>query len=542
MLREVHARNFLLFKDVSVSFHAGFNVITGETGAGKSMFIRLLRSLFGDYKAKEMIGPFEEGFWIEAVFDNDPEIVQMLLQSDIPVDDPMVIKIAGTSERFTTRINGSLVSSRVLREFLPKTFEIHSQNAFQKLRTDSFHIDMVDRYAEGRIKQVYEQYIGLFKKYNELKTLQRELPGNSSEMLRTLDFLNFQIQEIEESALQNNEDVQVSGELKALSNYDFIRNRLSGVLSTLDDDPEMPGVMDRIGDICKNLEDISEMEESSVNWLQSAMNAQEMLSDLSREIYSYLDYFEFDEERMSELDERMKTIDAMKRKYGPELEDVFHNLDQFKRQKQTIESKMDRSRTLDQELEQTRKGLAELDQRLFQIREESAQIIGKQVMEELEDLKMDKVKISHDVYQDSDFQSKGKTFLYFTASTNPGTPFLPISKIASGGEMSRIFLAMEMVIQQVMDVPSVVFDEIDSGVGARLGDLIGKKIALLADNGVQTFVITHLPQVAAFAQRHFKVGKFQDGDSTVSTIDIVDGSMREKELREMYGESLENME
>ena len=311
MLREVHARNFLLFKDVSVSFHTGFNVITGETGAGKSMFIRLLRSLFGDYKAKEMIGPFEDGFWIEAVFDNDPEIVQMLVQSDIPVDDPMVIKMAGTGDRFTTRINGSVVSSKVLREFLPKTFEIHSQNAFQKLRTDSFHIDMVDRYAESRIKGMFEEYTERYKTYNELKILQKELPGNSSEMLRTLDFLNFQIQEIEESALQKNEDVEVSNELKALSNYDYIRYRLSGVLTALDDDPQMPGVMERMGDICKNLEDISEIEGSSVNWIQSAMNVQEVLSDLSREIYSYLDHFEFDEERMNELDERMKTIESM---------------------------------------------------------------------------------------------------------------------------------------------------------------------------------------------------------------------------------------
>src|SRR6056297_2122491 len=210
MLREVHARNFLLFRDVAVDFHTGFNVITGETGAGKSMFVRLLRSLFGDYKAKEMIGPFENGFWIEAVFDNDPEIVQMLVESDIPVDDPMIIKIAGTQDRFTARINGSVVSSKVLKEFLPKTFEIHSQNAFQKLRTDSFHIQMVDRYAGSKIKPLFEAYSKAFKKYNELKILQRELPGNSSEMLRTLDFLNFQIQEIEEASIKKNEDVEVS--------------------------------------------------------------------------------------------------------------------------------------------------------------------------------------------------------------------------------------------------------------------------------------------------------------------------------------------
>src|SRR6056297_2747467 len=256
MLREVHARNFLLFRDVAVDFHTGFNVIIGETGAGKSMFVRLLRSLFGDYKAKEMIGPFEDGFWIEAVFDNDPEIVQMLVDSDIPVDDPMIIKIAGTVDRFTARINGSVVSSKVLREFLPKTFEIHSQNAFQKLRTDAFHIEMIDRYAGSKLAPVFEEYSKNLKKYNELKALQRELPGKSSEMLRTLDFLNFQIHEIEEVALRKDEDIEVSNELKALSNYDYIRNRLSGVQSILDDSPEIPSVIDRIGDVCKSLEEI----------------------------------------------------------------------------------------------------------------------------------------------------------------------------------------------------------------------------------------------------------------------------------------------
>ena len=541
MLREVHARNFLLFKDVSVTFHSGFNVITGETGAGKSMFVRLLRSLFGDYKAKEMIGPFEDGFWIEAVFDNDPEIVQMLVQSDIPVDDPMIIKIAGTTDRFTARINGSVVSSKILREFLPKTFEIHSQNAFQKLRTDSFHIEMIDRYTPDKIKPLLDEYSKALKKYNELKILQRELPGNASEMLRTLDFLNFQIQEIEEAALKRNEDVEVSSELKALSNYDYIRNKLSIVLAILDDSPEIPSLMDRIGDLCGNLEDISDLEDSTENWLQTAMNAQDTLSDLSREVYSYLDSFEFDEERMNELDERMKVIESMKRKYGPEVDDVLNNLEKFKQQKESIESKMERAETLDEEIDNILKKLDNLDSDLFKIRKESATIIEKEVMEELEDLKMEKVRFSHETHQAFDFQSLGRTFLHFTASTNPGAPYLPISKIASGGEMSRIFLAMEMVIQRVMDIPSVVFDEIDSGVGARLGDLIGKKISVLSENGVQTFVITHLPQVAAFAQRHFKVGKIQEGNHTLSTIEILDGELRESELREMYGESLENI-
>ncbi len=541
MLREVHARNFLLFKDVSVNFHPGFNVITGETGAGKSMFVRLLRSLFGDYKAKEMIGPFEDGFWIEAVFDNDNEIVQKLKESDIPIEDLMIIKLAGTHDRFTARINGSVVSTKILKEFLPKTFEIHSQNAFQKMRTDSFHVEMIDRYAGEKIKPIMDQYIENYQKLRELKALQAELPGNSSEMLRTLDFLGFQIQEIQEAALMKGEDDLVSGELKVLSNFNFIRERLSAVMSILDDSPDMPSVIDRIGDICKNLEDISDVEASSANWLKTVLAAQDTLNDLSREVYSYLDNFEFDEERMRELDDRMKVIESLKRKYGPGLDDIFDTLEEFEKQKDLIESKLEKAETVDDEIEKSLCTLEQLDSELFAIREETSSIIEEAVMKELEDLKMEKVKFSHETWQERQFQSKGKRFLRFSASTNPGAPYLPISKIASGGEMSRIFLAMEMVIQRVMDVPSVVFDEIDSGVGARLGDLIGKKISLLSQNGVQTFVITHLPQVAAFAQRHFKVGKLQDNDNTLSTIEPLEGQNRETELKEMYGESLENI-
>ncbi|HPJ89640.1 MAG TPA: AAA family ATPase [Thermotogota bacterium] len=538
MLREVHARNFLLFKDVSIDFHEGYNVITGETGAGKSMFIKMLRSLFGDFKAKEMIGPFEDGFWIEALFDNNDEIVEKLKESDVPIEEHLLIKIAGTADRLTARINGSVVSSKILKDFLPKTFEIHSQNAFQNLRSVQFQVELIDRYTKEYLTELKTSYQKELEEYRKLKRLQKELPGNSSEMIRTLDFLNFQIQEIEAAALREGEDEVVSAELKALSNFEFIKKRLSQVLSLLEDIPGMPNVLDQIGDICKKIEDITDVEEEASQWLESATTAQEALSDLSRNLYYHLDNFEFDEERMAELEERMRVIELLKRKYGPELNDVLTNLEKFRKEKLLIESKMSRAETIDADIEKSVARLSELDERMFEIREQAAVVIEEGVMKELQDLKMDRVRFSHQKWMEHDFQPSGRTFLEFTASTNPGSDFLPIAKIASGGEMSRIFLAMEMVIQRVMDVPSVVFDEIDAGVGARLGDLIGRKISELSGNGVQTFVITHLPQVAAFAQRHFKVGKAQSGRETVSTITELRGKMREIELNEMYGETL----
>jgi len=543
MLREVHARNFLLFKDVSVEFHPGFNVITGETGTGKSMFIGLLRSLFGDYRAKDIIGPFEEKFWIEALFDTNPPLDEKLEDTDIPVDEHMVVKVSGTSERYTARINGSVVSTKTLKAFLPEVFEIHSQNAFQKLRERPYHTVLIDLYAGEEIQDVLAEYREVYQQYKKLLKLQRELPGNSSEMLRNLDFLKFQIEEIENAGILNNEDKEISDELRVFTNYDYIRKKLNEVLTILEGTSEMPNVIDRIGEIGSALKEVSELDAIAADWVESANIAQETLSSINGEIYSYLEDFEFDEERMSELEERMKVLETLKRKYGPSLDEVLNNLNRFQQERDEINSKLEMAENLDEDLEKIRYRLKELDQTLFSLREKTAKKVEEDVMTQLKELKMEKVQFSDRSWIEEDYQYSGRTFLEFTASTNPGLPFLPIARIASGGEMSRIFLSLEMVLQTAAShktkeentVSSVVFDEIDAGVGPRLGDLIGKKLLKLSKTGMQTFVITHLPQVAAQADRHFKVGKSTDGDNTVSTIEKLEKQASEKELLEMYG-------
>jgi len=549
MLREVHARNFLLFKDVSVEFHPGLNVITGETGTGKSMFIGLLRSLFGDYRAKDIIGPFERKFWIEALFDTNPALDEKLEETDIPVDEHMVVKVSGTSERYTARINGSVVSTKTLKAFLPGVFEIHSQNAFQKLRERAYHTELIDLYAGEEIQDVLAEYRELYQQYKKLLKLQKELPGNSSEMLRNLDFLRFQIEEIENTGIRDNEDEEISKELRVFSNYDLIRKRLNEVLTILEGTPEMPNVIDRIGEIGSALREVSGLDAVAAQWVESTDIAQETLSGINGEIYSYLEDFEFDEERMKELEERMKVLETLKRKYGPSLGDVLDNLKRFREERDEIDSKLEMAESLDEDLERVEARLKELDQTLFSIREKTAKRVEEDVMTQLKELKMEKVQFSDRNWKEGDYQYSGRTFLEFTASTNPGLPYLPIARIASGGEMSRIFLSLEMVLQSATGNrnknakfgASVVFDEIDAGVGPRLGDLIGKKLLKLSKTGMQTFVITHLPQVAAQADRHFKVGKFTDRDNTVSTIEPLEKKASEKELFEMYGKLPESI-
>jgi len=544
MLLEVHARNFLLFREVHVTFQEGFNVITGETGAGKSMFVRLLRSFSGDFKAREMIGPFEEGFWIESLWKPDAEMQRKLLQMGFPADDPTVIRLSGTAERFTARLNGLVISGSALSEWLRGVVEVHSQNAFQQLRNPAYQTRLIDLVAQelpGSPQQTFAEYRRLHAEYLELKQLQQELPGNTSEVLRTLDFLDFQVQEIESARLQPNEDTALLSELSVLSNFETLKNNLGQVLSLLEDNVEYPPVVQAVSDVLARLEQVRQIDANAGDWCTLVEGALEALSDVSRSLFDYLDHLEYDEERLRELEARINLLETLKRKYGPTLDDVLRNLVSFRQQRDTLQGKLQRVQTLDSDMERLQQELGRLDEQIAQFRDQAATIVEKRVEQQLKDLKMGSVSLGHQVIREPDFTPHGHQLLEFTASTNPGMPQLSMARIASGGELSRLFLALELSLRDQLPVRTIVFDEIDSGVGPRLGDLIGQKIRQMSESGLQVFVVTHLPQVAALGQWHLKVGKNQQSDSTESQLFPVSGEERLQELKEMQGSPPEEL-
>lgn len=539
LLIEIHARNFLLFREIELVFGKGFNVITGETGAGKSLFVKLLRSLCGDYKSKEMIGPFEEQFWVEGLFSASTETEETLKKADIPLEDTMLIRINGTPERFTARINGSMVSVQVLKEVMAKEMEIHSQNAFQQLKDPLYHTRLLDKAGNSLHLEALEKYSRSFRDYSELLQIQKDLPGNTDEVLRTIDFLSFQIMEIEGAfPIKKDEDLEIANELKVLSNFDFLRNLLGQVYNDLEGTREIPSILSGLSGIFAKLEKISDYESEGKNWLLTVNESLENVSAVSREIFIYLNNFEFDEERLSVVEKRMEILENLKRKYGPDIADILQNYKEFEKRKNELEKKLSVVKNIGNKIEENRKELSNLEEILFRFREKECGQLETGVMRELADLKMDRVIFTHSVAEEKDFTPNGKKLIEFTASTNPGLPALPIAKIASGGELSRIFLSLELSLKEKLPVKTIIFDEIDSGVGARLGDLIGKKIVDLSENGVQTFVITHLPQVALTAEDHFKVFKDQTSLETISNIRKIEGDDREREILEMAGSPL----
>jgi DNA repair protein RecN (Recombination protein N) len=533
MLREIRASNFLLFRTVELSFQSGMHTITGETGAGKSLFIRLLRSLSGCYRAKEMLGPFEERFSVEGVFDLDADTNKMLDQEEIPTDDQLILGISGTSERFSARINGVLVPAQTLAQIHAILMEIHSQQAQQNLMDPIFHTHLIDHFGSD-IPRLLSDYQTVYERLQESLRLLNHLPGDPSEIARKTDFLQYQIQEIEAARIQENEDEAVEKELQALQNYETLKTRLIECHDLLLESHEGSSVQESLGSALDTLGDVSRWEVEAEIWSKDLSLAQEMIQEAGRAIKRYVDGMDFDEHRMNALEERFSLLQRIKKKYGPRLDDVLAFQKRSQKELDHLNNMTQQALDLDQTIQTHRTELEKLDQALREARKKTSQSIEALIAHELTEMKMDRVRFGHRIGEHPDFQSHGKHWVEFIAAPNPGMPLQPIAKSASGGELSRIFLAIEMSTRQILPHKTIVFDEVDSGIGGRLGDVVGDKLRAFSQDR-QVFVVTHLPQVAARADHHLKVDKVQSSDRTESTIAPVEGQSRDQELQEMLG-------
>ncbi len=536
MLREMRVQNALLFKQAEMAFEDGFCAVTGETGAGKSMFVSLLRSLSGELKGRDLLGPFGDRFSIETLWDGSEQVTRLLSENDLPQEDGLLLKVAGTEERLSYRVNGSLASANVMREIANALVSIHSQNAFQNLRNPLFQTAIVDGYRPQALEEIARRYREGFRRYQELKALSGALPTDTREMARALDFLAFQIEEIEKARLVVGEDERGFAELRVLSNFEFLKNNLLGALAQIEGEGDFDSIADRLGEIASKLKRVNGIETAVEGWEKLTVELSDTLHQLRSEISAYLERMDYDEGRLREVSARYDLIESLKRKYGKDIPDVLARLEAFREEKAALQEKMSLAEHLDEKIEAAKHVLSSIDAEWRALREKNAAAIEASVVRELADLRMEKTRLAHEISPEEDFTAHGGHTLEWTASINPGMPFLPISKIASGGELSRIFLALELALKESLSVKTLVFDEVDSGVGPRMGHVVGDKIKQLAQNGFQVFVVTHLPQVAARADQHFVVRKMSDEAQSLSVIVEARGTERDREIREMAGE------
>lgn len=556
MLDELRIDNFAIIDQLEITFDPGFITFTGETGAGKSIIIDAVELLLGGRAEVSMIRSGAKRAMIEATFQiptSNRDAIQTILEREDLFDDPGIftigreIRIGGRS---VARINGRNVSASLLKEIGELLVDLHGQSEHLSLLRVREHLNLLDRYAgDEKLRENYTRV------YQNLVSVNRELTGlrqAESESARQIDVLNYQINEIESARLEAGEEENLVSERNRLANAENLASSTQQALIKLDEGtPESPSVTDLLGQILDEIKEVSRIDASQISLIESFQSTFSTLTDLSRELRNYFDGIEFNPARLNQVEERLELISNLKRKYGDTIPAILDYFEGALEKKETITHAGERIAELDQLKSKLLINLGKSGQALSEIRHRAAEDMDREIEAELDELNMSGARFKVDFQEKIDPEgvpiSDGRVVAYdatgieqieFLIAPNPGEGLKPLVKIASGGETSRLMLALKNVLARADNIPILIFDEIDQGIGGRVGTVVGYKLWLLSRHH-QVLCITHLPQLAAFGEQHLQVSKqIQDGRTITRVIDL-DEEDRLPELAQMLGDTSE---
>lgn len=526
MLHSLSIKNFGLFKKASVDFDSNFSTITGESGTGKSMFLNALRIfLTGNVpqNLKNLNGSVSAFFTVN-------DFITEMVEDYVPLENnELILAVNFTPKKTLFRVNDTIVSKNIVQEISKYLLEVHSQDSNIALRDENYQNSLIFKILREKFPNFFIEYDEVYQEYLNMKRKFENLPTDKTDIFRNIDILNYQIKEIEEANLKPNEDDELSSRFKTLNNIEEIREKLMGSLYLLKEEEKSIDL--QIGEVVYNLSKIIDYgfkEEHSL-----ALFIQEQLTELFDLLQIKVENLESDPEELERIGNRLNIIMELKRKYGPSLEDVLTNLEKYKSQKNMLEEIKKDFHELEPKLNQLKNKLMNLSDNLIDQTKPFLDELKKNVEENLKDLNMENCKIDWKIKKLNDPQRDAAHKIAFLLKTNPKSDFLPLAEVASGGELSRIILALEIVLGKNHPIDTMVFDEIDSGVGPRMADIVGKKLSDLSQNK-QIIVITHMPQVATLANEHFKIIKSVDNEAISAIIKL---SEKEKlnEIKDMYG-------
>lgn len=552
MLIELRIDNFAIIQHLELDLDAGLLTFTGETGAGKSIILDAIMALVGGKADATSIRAGAERASLEAVFRipaaSRAEIHALLEREDL-LDEPDTVTLARELRRegrTVARINGRSVGLNLLRELGAYLVDIHGQADHLSLLHVKSHLGLLDRYAGS------ETALSAYKQgFHALRAVQRELVAlrqSEQDAARKTDLLIFQANEIEAANLKPGEEEELRQERTRLANAENLASLAQQSLAALDEgSPEAQAVTDLLGQVTQALSGLSRIDASQQGLSEQAETLAEMVSDLSRELRAYLEGIEFNPRRLETIEERLELIHNLKRKYGSDVPAVLAFAARARAELDTIAHAGERIAELEQQEGTLRVELAGLGWTLSQQRQAAAGRLGEGVERELADLSMAGARFAVDMQIDpadnglilpdgrkAAFDESGLDKVEFLIAPNPGEGLKPMVKIASGGETSRLMLALKNVLAQADYVPTLIFDEIDQGIGGRVGTVVGEKLWQLGRQH-QVLVVTHLPQLAAFGDRHYRVSKHVQNERTTTRVERLDGRTREAELAQMLG-------
>lgn len=531
MLTQLHIENFALIQNVTLEFSPQLNVFTGETGAGKSVLIDAIRFISGERMETDRMNSSGGTCVVEAAFEIEdvrlkrhPAVEAFLNQGE----ESLILRREYSAEgRSRAWINNRLVNLGNLKELGNLLIDIHGQYDHQLLLDAGSHIELLDRF--GGDDRVLEQYRSLHEEYSLLVRRREELRALESGRERELDLLKYQVEEIENAEPEEGEDEALKTERIRLINAEKLHEGASRLLDALDEgEMAVSSVLAQSG---RDLAELANLDNSVGAVRQDYETAQLTLEEVIRFLRDYREGLSFDSDRLNEIDKRLDVLDLLKRKYGKSIPEILGFLKEAREKYDRLDNSGVYEKELDAKIEKLLPSLRELAGTLSEKRKKTALALKRIIETELKDLNIPNAQFGC-VIEESDFSPAGRDRIEFTVSLNAGQPKMPLRKIISAGEVSRVMLAMKKALMKVDPVPTLIFDEIDSNIGGRLGTVTGGELKEIAETR-QVLLITHLPQIASFADRHFKVAKAVRQGKTVAEYEVVDGDARVRELAQM---------
>ena len=530
MLIGLHVKNLALIEQADVEFGNGLNILTGETGAGKSIIIGSVALALGAKASKDMIRRGEDYAYIELTFSVDDEKKREELKSmDVYPDDDglLIISKKITPTRSISRINDETVTTARLKAVTGKLLDIHGQHEHQSLLHRQKHLEILDEYSRKETGMLRREVAESYRKYLELKGKLDGFSLDDESRKRELDFIRFEITEIENAALRPGEEEELAAKFRKYAHSQKIMESLQAAYQVLDSD--------MIGRACHEVENVSSYDDRLSGIASGLSDAESILSDLCRSISGYLDEMEFSGEDFQQTEERLDLIRQMTAKYGSTEEAVVRSLDAKKRRLEELENYEELARAAKAVFEEQKHVLALLCGRLSEERKKAAKVLENRISEELRDLNFLHVEFQVDVHRTDHYTASGSDEVEFLISTNPGSiPPRPLGEVASGGELSRIMLAIKTVLADTDDIPTLIFDEIDTGISGRTAQKVSERLSYIGRKH-QVLCITHLPQIAAMADTHFEIRKSVQNGMTSTKIQKLNEQELTGELARLLG-------
>lgn len=537
MLQELTIDNLAIIDHLSLEFDDHMTVLTGETGAGKSIIIDAVSLLAGGRGSQEFIRKGEEKLSLQGQFEIPklPGYVAQLDELGISHDDGALIisREIHRSGRNTIRVNGTLVNAATLKQLGSGLVDIQGQNEHQLLLRPEAHLGMLDQFANAKVQPLLASYQEQYQEYRRLEAAVNQKKANEQQWAQRLDMLRYQVKEIGDADLRADEEDELIAERERLEHFQQIATTLQQVVGVLNDDEEAP-VLDQVATIMNAAQEIAPFDPEYDDLAQSLSDAYYSLQDVANQAGHQLDSLEFDEERLATINARLATIADLEHKYGESLADVLAYYDQIKEELTDMEAAADSGSDLEERLNAVQADLLNQGNALSQVRQTAARKLAKQVHTQLKELYMDKAvfEVNFAKTKKPVFSATGIDQVEFYIQTNPGEAMGPLARIASGGELSRVMLALKTIFAQGEGVTSIIFDEVDTGVSGRVAQAIADKIRLIAE-GSQVLCITHLPQVVAVAQHHLLIQKRVHDQRTTTSVTPLNTNQRVEELARM---------